>query len=75
MSFTKRFDDESKNLRKNLKQAFKRQNQKIDLIKIVKEVFTNLMTNEIKQIERILLKVIEMLKTNLKKKTSKTRRN
>ena len=55
-----------------MKQAFKKQNQKINLIRSVKEIIANLMTSEIKQIERILLKVIERLKTDLKKDVENT---
>ena len=72
MSFTRRFGGESEDLRGDLEQAFKIQNQKIDLIRSVKEIVANLMTNDVKQIERILLKVIEMLKTDLKKDVKNT---
>ena len=69
MSFVKRFDDNSKNFRKNLKQTFKLQNQKINFIKSVKEIITNLMTSDVKQIEKILIKIIKMLKIDLEKKS------
>ena len=68
MSFVERFDDDSKNFRENLKQAFKLQNQKINLIKSAKKIILHLMTSDIKQIEKILMKIIEMLKIDLKKK-------
>ena len=68
MSFVKRFDDDSKDFRKNLKQTFKLQNQKINPIKSVKEVVAILITSDVKQIEKILIKIIEMLKIDLEKK-------
>ena len=43
-------------------------NQKVDLIKNAKETIVTLTTSNVKQIKRILLKVIEMLKNNLRKK-------
>ena len=67
MLFVKCFDDDSKNFRKNLKQTFKLQNQKINFIKSVKKVIANLMSNDVKQIEKILIKIIEMFKIDLKK--------
>ena len=48
MSFVKRFDDDSKNFRKNVKQAFKLQNQNINFIKSVKKIIANLITNDVK---------------------------
>ena len=50
-------------------------NQKLNLIKSVKKVIVDLFKSEIEQIKKILLKMIEMLKMNLKKKTSKINRN
>ena len=67
MSFEERFDDESKKFRKDKSQIINKRSQKINLVKKVKEVIADLMKNEIEQIKRILLKVIEMLKTDLKK--------
>ena len=67
MSFVKRFDNNSKNFRKNLKQAFKLQNQKTIFIKSVKKIIANLMTNNVKQIEKLLMKIIKMLKIGFKK--------
>ena len=66
MSFEKRFDDESKKFRKSKNQIINKRNQKINLIKEVKEVIVDLMKNEIEQIERILLRMIETLKADLK---------
>ena len=66
MSFEERFDDESKKFRKNKSQIINKRNQKINLIKEVKEVIADLMKNEIEQIKRILLRVIEILKADLK---------
>ena len=67
MSFVERFDDDLKNFRKKLKQTLKLQNQKFNLIKSVKKIFVDLMTNDVKQIEKILIKIIKMLKIDLKK--------
>ena len=66
MSFEKRFDDESKKFRRDKSQIINKRNQKINLIKEVKEVIADLMRSEIEQIERILLRVIEILKADLK---------
>ena len=66
MSFEERFDDESKKFRKDKSQIINKRNQKINLVKKVKEVIADLMKSEIEQIERILLRVIEILKTDLK---------
>ena len=66
MSFEERFDDESKKFRKNKSQTINKQNQKISLIKKIKEVIVDLMKNEIEQIEKILMRVIEMLEVDLK---------
>ena len=66
MSFEERFDDESKKFRKNKSQIINKRNQKINLIKEVKEMIADLMKNEIEQIKRILLRVIEILKADLK---------
>ena len=66
MSFEERFDDESKKFRRDKSQIINKRNQKISLVKEVKEVIADLMKNEIEQIEEILLKVIEMLKIDLK---------
>ena len=66
MSFEERFDDESKKFRKNKSQIINKRNQKINLIKEVKEVIVDLMKNEIEQIEKILLRIIEILKVDLK---------
>ena len=43
----------------------------MNLIKEIKEVIADLMKNKIEQIKRILLKIIEMLKVDLKKKHRK----
>ena len=67
MSFEKRFDDESKKFRKDKNQIINKRDQKINLIKKVKEVIADLMKNKIEQIKKILLKMIEMLKVDLKK--------
>ena len=67
MSFEKRFDDESKKFRRDKSQIINKRSQKINLVKKVKEVIADLMKNEIEQIKRILLRMIEMLKTDLKK--------
>ena len=67
MSFEKRFDDESKKFRKSQSQIINKRNQKISLVKKAKKVIADLMRNEIKQIEKILLKMIEMFKVDLKK--------
>ena len=45
---------------------FNMRNQKQNLIKSVKKVIVDLFENKIEQIKEVLLKVIEMLKTNLK---------
>ena len=66
MLFEERFDDESKEFRKNKSQIINKRNQKINLVKEVKEVIADLMKSEIEQIERILLKMIEILKVDLK---------
>ena len=66
MSFEERFDDESKKFRRDKSQIINKRNQKINLIKEVKEVIADLMKNEIEQIKRILLRVIEILKADLK---------
>ena len=42
------------------------QNQKQNLIKSVKKVIANLFENKIEQIKEILLKMIKLLKANLK---------
>ena len=67
MSFERRFDDESKEFRRSKSQIINKRSQKINLIKKVKEVIADLMKSEIEQIKRILLRMIEMLKTDLKK--------
>ena len=66
MSFEERFDDESKKFRRDKSQIINKRNQKINLIKEVKEVIADLMKNEIEQIKKILLRMIEMLKVDLK---------
>ena len=66
MSFTKRFDDESKKFLRDKSHMLNMRNQKQNLIKSVKEVIVDLLKNEIEQVKKILLKVIEMLKANLK---------
>ena len=66
MSFTKRFDDESKKFLRDKNQVLNMRNQKQNLIKSVKEVIADLFESEIEQVKKILLRVIEMLKTNLK---------
>ena len=66
MSFEERFDDESKEFRRGKSQIINKRSQKINLIKEIKEVIADLMKSEIEQIERILLRMIEMLKTDLK---------
>ena len=66
MSFEERFDDESKKFRRDKSQIINKRNQKINLIKEVKEVIVDLIKSEIEQIERILLRVIEILKADLK---------
>ena len=66
MSFEERFDDESKKFRRSKSQIINKRNQKINLVKEVKEVIADLMKSEIEQIERILLKMIEILKVDLK---------
>ena len=75
MSFEEHFDDESKKIRKDKSQIINIRNQRINLVKEIKEIIADLMKNKIKQIKKILLRVIEMLEIDLKKKTSKTRRN
>ena len=66
MSFEERFDDESKKFRKNKSQIINKRNQKISLVKEVKEVIADLMKSEIEQIEEILMRMIEMLEVDLK---------
>ena len=66
MSFEKRSDDESKKFRESKSQIINKRNQKINLVKEVKEMIADLMKSEIEQIERILLRVIEILKADLK---------
>ena len=66
MSFTKRFDDESKKFLRDKSQMLNMRNQKQNLIKSVKKVIADLFKSEIKQMKEILLKIIEMLKANLK---------
>ena len=66
MSFEERFDDKSNKFRRDKNQIINKRNQKINLIKKVKEMIADLMKNEIEQIKKILLKVIEMLKVDLK---------
>ena len=66
MSFEERFDDESKKFRGNKSQIINKRNQKISLVKEVKEIIVDLMKSEIEQIKKILLKMIEMLKVDLK---------
>ena len=72
MSFEERFDDESKKFRKDKSQIIDKRNQKISLVKKIQEVIADLMKNEIKQREKILLKVIEMLKIDLKENVKKS---
>ena len=71
MSFTKRFDDKSKRFLKNKNQMFNMRNQKQNLIKSAKKVIVDLFESEIEQIKFFLLKMIEILKANLKKKRRK----
>ena len=66
MSFEKRFDDESKKFRENKNQIINKLNQKKSLIKKIKEVIVDVMKSEIEQIKKILLRMIEMLKVDLK---------
>ena len=66
MLFEGRFDDESKEFRRDKSQIINKRNQKISLIKEVKEMIADLMKNEIEQIKKILLRMIEILKFNLK---------
>ena len=66
MLFEERFDDESKKFRRNKNQIINKRNQKINLVKEIKEMIADLMKNKIEQKERILLKMIEMLKIDLK---------
>ena len=66
MSFKERFDDESKKFRGGKSQIINKRSQKINLVKKVKKVIADLMKRKIEQIKRILLIVIEMLKTDLK---------
>ena len=66
MSFEKRFDDESKKFRESKSQIINKRDQKISLVKEIKEVIVDLMKNEIEQIKKILLRMIEMLKVDLK---------
>ena len=66
MSFEERFDNESKKFRESKNQIINERNQKINLVKEVKEVIVDLMKSEIEQIKRILLKMIEILKADLK---------
>ena len=66
MSFEERFDDESKKFRESKNQIINKRSQKINLIKEVKKVIADLMKNKIEQIKKILLRVIEMLKVDLK---------
>ena len=66
MSFEERFDDKSKKFRKSKSQIINKRNQKISLVKEVKEVIVDLMKNKIEQIKKILLRVIKMLKVDLK---------
>ena len=65
MSFTKRFNDESKKLLKNKNDMFNIRNQKFNLIKSVKKIIVDLFKNKIEQIKKIL-KIIKTLKVNLK---------
>ena len=67
MSFEERFDDEPKKFREGKSQIINKRNQKINLVKEVKEVIADLMKSEIEQIEKILLRMIEILKADLKK--------
>ena len=67
MLFEERFDDESKKFRKNKSQIINKRNQKISLTKKVKEVIADLIKSEIEQKEKILLRVIKVLKVDLKK--------
>ena len=62
----RRFDDESKKVRRGKSQEIKIRIQKINLVRSIKEIVADLMRSEIEQIERILLKVIEVLEVNLK---------
>ena len=71
MLFKRRFDDESKKFRKNENQTITTRIQKTNLVKSVKEIVVSLIKNEIEQINKILLKMIEMLKANLKKNIEK----
>ena len=66
MLFAKRFDDKSKKFLKNKSQMFNMRDQKQNLIKNVKKVIVNLFKSKIEQIKEILLRVIEILKANLK---------
>ena len=66
MSFEERFDDESKKFRKSKSQIINKRNQKINLVKKIKEVIADLMKSEIEQIKKILLRMIEVLKIDLK---------
>ena len=50
-------------------------NQKQNLIKSAKKVIVDLFENKIERMKKFLLKVIEILKANLKKKPSKIYRN
>ena len=65
--FVKRFDDDSKNFRESLKQTFKLENKIRDFIKSVKAINANLVISNVKPIEDILIKVIEISKVDLKK--------
>ena len=66
MSFEERFDDESKKFRKDKSQIINKRSQKINLIKKVKKVIADLIKSEIEQIKKFLLRMIEMLKADLK---------
>ena len=66
MLFEERFDDESKKFRNDKSQIINKRNQKIKLITEVKEVIVDLIKSEIEQIKKILLRMIEMLKADLK---------
>ena len=66
MSFRKRFDDKSKKFLKSKSQVLNMRKQKENLIKSAKKVIADLFKNKIEQIQEILLKMIEMLKANLK---------
>ena len=68
MSFQKRFYDKSKKFRNNKRKKSVTRNQKTNLIQSVKKTVVNLTTNNVKQMKRILLKMIDMLKKNTKKK-------